>query len=104
MQAMIPLGFMPNLSADNAGTALVICSGADQKTIYLDDQGNTSDHAGISKPCAYATLAFFDAPATPVVVVHEATLLTVAYLTTKSQSFAATSHLLPYAIGPPAVL
>lgn len=61
IQAMIPVGFMPNMAGASVGTPLVICSGFDQKTIFVDQQGNpvketpspASEH---SKPCLFSVV------------------------------------------------
>ena len=62
VRGLVPIGFMPG-SQQEAGTTLVICSGVDTQTIYLDENGQpaTPDDAhDKSSPCvfSFAPLAF----------------------------------------------
>ncbi len=62
LRGLVPMGFMPDLHHE-AGTPLVICSGTDIQTIYLDQNGDPApaDTAhDTSSACvfAFAPLAF----------------------------------------------
>ncbi len=62
LRGLVPMGFMPGLHQE-AGTTLVICSGVDTQTIYLDENGNPAkpgDAHDKSNPCefSFAPLAF----------------------------------------------
>ncbi|MBN8521673.1 MAG: DUF2946 domain-containing protein [Alphaproteobacteria bacterium] len=47
-QFLIPAGFMPNLTGSGK-TALVICSGMGEKTIFVDTAGSVSDQTPVSE-------------------------------------------------------
>lgn len=62
LRGLVPMGFMPG-SSQEAGTALVICSGVDTQTIYLDENGQPAKPGEAhdkSNPCvfSFAPLAF----------------------------------------------
>lgn len=107
LQAMIPLGFMPNANAADNTTALVICSGPDLKTIYVDQNGKPVQHQekmNDSSQCPYSTLTTFNPPAdftvSPVPVVYGEASLPVL----DSHRVSLIRFLRPHAIGPPALL
>lgn len=53
IRALIPVGFMPDFG-QQAGTALVICSGLETKTIYVDDKGQPAPAHKVETPCEFA--------------------------------------------------
>ncbi len=79
VKGLIPLGFMPNFS-EHAGTAIVICSGVEQKTIYVDQDGQPAqdvDHQ-FKAPCDFAYTPTITAP-----VFHNQVALVVLSVTAK---------------------
>lgn len=107
VQTLIPAGFMVNLDSANAATPLVICSGMNMKTIYVDrdgkpvDQSTADDHA---KPCVSA--AFNTMPAAQSIFVSipvafvAASIPVPEYRSIRTPAF----HERPPAIGPPVLL
>lgn len=53
IRAMIPAGFMPDVSL-HAGTPLVICSGLESKTIYVDENGKPASEHKVEAPCDFS--------------------------------------------------
>lgn len=51
VRSFIPTGFMPEFS--QAGTAFVICSGVEMKTVYLDENGQPVEHQ-VEAPCDFS--------------------------------------------------
>lgn len=51
VRSLIPTGFMPEFS--QAGTAFVICSGIEMKTVYLDENGQPVEHK-VEAPCDFS--------------------------------------------------
>ncbi len=98
LQATIPLGFMPDFES-RSGTALVICSGYGEKTVYVDDDGQQGHHA--AKPCAYSILALFSGPAAPPELDLSAVVVSIALPNSTSPEFLQPRYLRPHAIGPP---
>jgi hypothetical protein len=107
VQTLIPAGFMVNLDSANAATPLVICSGMEMKTIYVDhdgkpvNQSTTDDH---SKPCVSA--AFNTTPAAQSVFVSSpAEFITASIAIPEYENIHTPAfHERPPAIGPPALL
>lgn len=107
IQAMIPMGFMPNAHASSEGTALVICSGLDIKTVYLDDNGKEipSGHKKkVDAPCLYSGQTISKSPesfkiSSDVITYEEA--IRHIWL---SRSVQQDKFLKPPAIGPPVLL
>ena len=107
VQIMIPAGFMPNLSAPNlsayAATPLVICSGMDMKTIYVNQDGKpigkpVDQHA---KPCAFSVLTPFSATPSMHIAQPDAVLLAQNIAALHDEAYRPDLSLRPPAIGPP---
>lgn len=79
VQAMIPAGFMPGMSK-SADHIIVICSGVEQKTIYVGGEGVPADgpHQEGGQSCAFAlsVIAPFSIPALSVLVAAAINLVT----------------------------
>jgi hypothetical protein len=52
IRSLIPTGFMPEFS--QAGTAFVICSGVEIKTVYLDENGQPTSGHQVEAPCDFS--------------------------------------------------
>lgn len=93
---------MPNAKA--SGTPLVICSGLDIKTIYIDADGRAieEDHSASDySSCPYATLATF-IPVDHISFTYAEVFLTATGVFSWYAQFAHNpKFLIPHAIGPP---
>lgn len=79
-RALVPTGFMP--VQDSAGTAMVICSGVEQKTIYLGEDGQpvkAPSHKA-EAPCVFAFAPLAVKPYMPALVPVTLATYTVAYI------------------------
>lgn len=52
LRAFVPIGFMPGQTAD--GHTIVICSGLEQKTIQIGDDGKMPHKTMQDMPCGFA--------------------------------------------------
>ncbi|MDB5491096.1 MAG: hypothetical protein JWO78_945 [Micavibrio sp.] len=99
---------MVNLDSANAATPLVICSGMDMKTIYVDHDGKPVDKKSApgdhAKPCVSA--AFNTTPAAqPIYVSIPAALVTAKVFVPEYDNIHTPAfHERPPAIGPPVLL
>lgn len=66
-RALVPAGFMPDIQ-QSSGIALVICSGIDEKTIYVDDRGQPAPVHKDQKPCEFSCTSHAVTPAVPFVL------------------------------------
>lgn len=66
LRALIPPGYMPDLSGlADGGLPLVICSGSMDTTLLVDEQGRpvkTADLPSTDAPCLFAALAALPVP------------------------------------------
>jgi hypothetical protein len=67
VKSFVPIGFMPNISLASLNEpfqAVVICSGLEEKTILVDQDGNevsqTSDHQTNKNICEFSITTIFD--------------------------------------------
>lgn len=99
---------MVNLDSAHAATPLVICSGMNMKTIYVDQDGkpvdnkSTADHS--AKPCVMAAIG--TTPAVPAVTIARPVTIITALLIIPRHTRVITSTNLkrPPAIGPPSII
>lgn len=77
-QAMIPAGFMPNIT-EAGGSTIVICSGFEQKIIHLPaEDAPSGQHDDAAKNCAFSFAPVAEKPAAAVLVMIAAVAVPVA--------------------------
>jgi hypothetical protein len=103
VKGLIPLGFMPDFSK-HAGTAIVICSGIEQKTVYVDQDGQPAQDAGhqVKTPCDFAYTPIITAPVfqSQIVVVLNATAKLIPHEVACTRA----SLAIPPITGPPTIV
>ncbi len=107
IQALIPAGFMPNAHASEQGTALVICSGLDVKTIYIDDHGQempSHEKTDVKIPCVYAGLSSYSSPEPYQIFQDRIGYIDSGFVAVSLEFIEADKVVKPPAIGPPALL